>query len=95
MLHLLITSNYYSAASFYVEQLNINEHNQSMYSCDFAGKAVNFDEYGDPHIPAGILKTFLRELPDPLLTFQSYQRILRITSEFTATLTKLRTFGKM
>ncbi|XP_040201740.1 rho GTPase-activating protein 8 [Rana temporaria] len=44
------------------------------------GKAVNFDEYGDPHIPAGILKTFLRELPDPLLTFQSYQRILRITS---------------
>lgn len=64
-----------------------------MYSCDFAGKAVNFDEYGDPHIPAGILKTFLRELPDPLLTFESYQPILRITSEFTATYTKLRTLG--
>uniref|UniRef100_A0A452IQS2 Rho GTPase activating protein 8 n=1 Tax=Gopherus agassizii TaxID=38772 RepID=A0A452IQS2_9SAUR len=44
------------------------------------GKPVNFDDYGDIHIPAVILKTFLRELPQPLLTFESYDQILGITS---------------
>ncbi|XP_011917968.1 PREDICTED: rho GTPase-activating protein 8 isoform X4 [Cercocebus atys] len=43
------------------------------------GKPVNFDDYGDIHIPAVILKTFLRELPQPLLTFQAYEQILGIT----------------
>ncbi|KAL0625510.1 Rho GTPase-activating protein 8 [Plecturocebus cupreus] len=46
-----------------------------------AGKPVNFDDYGDIHIPAVILKTFLRELPQPLLTFQAYEQILGITCE--------------
>uniref|UniRef100_A0A671F1S5 Rho GTPase activating protein 8 n=1 Tax=Rhinolophus ferrumequinum TaxID=59479 RepID=A0A671F1S5_RHIFE len=40
------------------------------------GKPVNFDDYGDVHIPAVILKTFLRELPQPLLTFKAYEQIL-------------------
>ncbi|KAM5333488.1 rho GTPase-activating protein 8 isoform 1-T1 [Glossophaga mutica] len=44
------------------------------------GKPVNFDDYGDAHIPAVILKTFLRELPQPLLTFKAYEQILGITS---------------
>ncbi|XP_029455945.1 rho GTPase-activating protein 8 isoform X7 [Rhinatrema bivittatum] len=44
------------------------------------GKPVNFDEYGNIHIPAVILKTFLRELPEPLLTFECYNEILGITS---------------
>ncbi|XP_036615068.1 rho GTPase-activating protein 8-like isoform X5 [Trichosurus vulpecula] len=44
------------------------------------GKPVNFDDYGDIHIPAVILKTFLRELPQPLLTFEAYEQILAITS---------------
>nr|XP_031319275.1 rho GTPase-activating protein 8 isoform X3 [Camelus dromedarius] len=44
------------------------------------GKPVNFDDYGDIHIPAVILKTFLRELPQPLLTFEAYEQILGITS---------------
>ncbi|PNJ37293.1 PRR5-ARHGAP8 isoform 1 [Pongo abelii] len=43
------------------------------------GKPVNFDDYGDIHIPAVILKTFLRELPQPLLTFQAYEQVLGIT----------------
>ncbi|XP_059043212.1 rho GTPase-activating protein 8 isoform X2 [Mustela lutreola] len=44
------------------------------------GKPVNFDDYGDIHVPAVILKTFLRELPQPLLTFRAYEQILGITS---------------
>lgn len=44
------------------------------------GKPVNFDDYGDVHIPAAILKTFLRELPQPLLTFTAYEQVLGITS---------------
>ncbi|KAM7367416.1 hypothetical protein PAMP_015320 [Pampus punctatissimus] len=39
------------------------------------GKPVNFDLYHDVHVPAVILKTFLRELPDPLLTFRVYNQI--------------------
>lgn len=41
---------------------------------------MNFDDYGDIHLPAVILKTFLRELPQPLLTFKAYEQILEITS---------------
>lgn len=44
------------------------------------GKPVNFDDYGDIHVPAVVLKTFLRELPQPLLTFKAYEQILGITS---------------
>ncbi|XP_014388657.1 PREDICTED: rho GTPase-activating protein 8 [Myotis brandtii] len=44
------------------------------------GKPVNFDDYGDVHIPAAVLKTFLRELPQPLLTSKAYEQVLGITS---------------
>lgn len=44
------------------------------------GKPVNFDDYGDIHIPAVILTTFLRELPQPRPTFRAYEQILGITS---------------
>ncbi|XP_021165207.2 rho GTPase-activating protein 8 isoform X1 [Fundulus heteroclitus] len=39
------------------------------------GKPVNFDLYEDIHVPAVILKTFLRELPEPLLTFRVYSQV--------------------
>ncbi|XP_053692707.1 rho GTPase-activating protein 92B-like [Sabethes cyaneus] len=31
------------------------------------------DKYADPHVTAGVLKKYLRSLPDPLLTFEFYQ----------------------
>ncbi|XP_063072890.1 rho GTPase-activating protein 8-like [Engraulis encrasicolus] len=43
------------------------------------GKPVDYQQYGDVHVPAVILKTFLRELPEPLFTFALYDRILDIT----------------
>ncbi|XP_066525527.1 rho GTPase-activating protein 8-like [Hoplias malabaricus] len=43
------------------------------------GKPVSFELYSDVHVPAVILKTFLRELPEPLLTFTSYDQIQNIT----------------
>uniref|UniRef100_A0A8D3CSK1 Rho GTPase activating protein 8 n=1 Tax=Scophthalmus maximus TaxID=52904 RepID=A0A8D3CSK1_SCOMX len=39
------------------------------------GKPVNFDEFSDVHVPAVILKTFLRDLPEPLLTFRVYGQV--------------------
>ncbi|XP_027007056.1 rho GTPase-activating protein 8 isoform X1 [Tachysurus fulvidraco] len=39
------------------------------------GKPVDFEQYSDVHVPAVILKTFLRELPEPLLTFTLYNQI--------------------
>ncbi|XP_006633705.2 rho GTPase-activating protein 8 [Lepisosteus oculatus] len=45
---------------------------QKLYN---VGKPVNFDDYNDIHVPAVILKTFLRELPEPLLTFELYEQI--------------------
>ncbi|XP_075967371.1 rho GTPase-activating protein 8-like [Anarhichas minor] len=39
------------------------------------GKPVNFDDYHDVHVPAVILKTFLREMPEPLLTFTVYSQV--------------------
>ncbi|XP_015239421.1 PREDICTED: rho GTPase-activating protein 8 [Cyprinodon variegatus] len=51
------------------------------------GKPVNFDHYQDVHVPAVILKTFLRELPEPLLTYRVYgqvQELLNVESSLRA-----------
>ena len=39
---------------------------------------MDFDELGDVHIPAAILKSFLRQLPEPLLTYDLYDHIIRV-----------------
>lgn len=44
------------------------------------GKPVNLGDYGDAHVPAAVLKAFLRELPQPLLTLTAYEQVLDITS---------------
>uniref|UniRef100_A0A3Q4H8E3 Rho GTPase-activating protein 1-like n=1 Tax=Neolamprologus brichardi TaxID=32507 RepID=A0A3Q4H8E3_NEOBR len=41
-----------------------------------SGATVNFREMEDVHLAAVILKTFLRELPEPLLTYQLYNDIV-------------------
>ncbi|XP_078000142.1 rho GTPase-activating protein 1-like [Glandiceps talaboti] len=48
---------------------------QSRYN---KGESVDYSALLDVHIPAAILKTFLRELPEPLLTYQTYDRIITI-----------------
>lgn len=47
-----------------------------------AGLPVDFDQYNELHLPAVILKTFLRELPEPLLTFDLYPHVVGFLSEF-------------
>ncbi|CAN9508327.1 unnamed protein product [Ophioblennius macclurei] len=44
------------------------------------GKPVDFAALGNIHVPAVILKAFLRELPEPLLTFRVYQQAQDILS---------------
>lgn len=45
------------------------------------GLPVDFDQYNELHLPAVILKTFLRELPEPLLTFDLYHHVVGFLSE--------------
>lgn len=52
-------------------QVQVIKDIQKLYNL---GKPVNFNELGDVHVPAVILKAFLRELPEPLLTFRVYQQ---------------------
>ncbi len=42
------------------------------------GETVELTELGDCHLPAVLIKLFLRELPEPLLTFQAYTSIVEI-----------------
>ncbi|KAG2463066.1 RHG01 protein, partial [Polypterus senegalus] len=53
--------------------VNMVKEVQSKYN---SGIQVNFSDYEDIHLPAVILKTFLRELPEPLLTFHLYNDIV-------------------
>lgn len=45
------------------------------------GLPVDFEQYNELHLPAVILKTFLRELPEPLLTFDLYCHVVGFLSE--------------
>ena len=45
------------------------------------GVPVDFDQLGDIHIPAAILKSFLRQLPEPLLTYDLYDHIIHVQCE--------------
>ncbi|XP_069410143.1 rho GTPase-activating protein 1 isoform X3 [Ovis canadensis] len=40
------------------------------------GLSVDFEQYNEVHLAAVILKTFLRELPEPLLTFDLYSHVV-------------------
>ena len=44
------------------------------------GKGLGVDE-PDAHAVAGLLSQFFRELPEPLLTFELYQKWIAITSK--------------
>ncbi|XP_024917920.1 rho GTPase-activating protein 1 [Cynoglossus semilaevis] len=44
-----------------------------------SGAPVNFRDIEDVHLAAVILKTFLRELPEPLLTYQLYNDIVNFS----------------
>ncbi|GAB1608704.1 rho GTPase-activating protein 1-like [Argonauta hians] len=43
-----------------------------------AGEKVDYSDYEDKHIPAVILKKFLRELPEPILTYDLAEPITRL-----------------
>ncbi|CAI8000737.1 Rho GTPase-activating protein 1 [Geodia barretti] len=44
------------------------------------GHEVDLESHGDPHLAAVLIKLFLRELPEPLLTFNLYDPILALKS---------------
>ena len=46
-----------------------------------AGESVDFSQSGEVHCAAVIIKKFLRELPEPLLTFKLYDAIIGIPSK--------------
>lgn len=45
------------------------------------GVQVTFQQYDDVHLPAVILKTFLRELPEPLLTYNLYSFVVDFSKQ--------------
>ncbi|KAF5402420.1 Rho GTPase-activating protein 1 [Paragonimus heterotremus] len=44
------------------------------------GDLVDLREYDDPHLAAALLKSFLRELSEPLLTFELYDEVLGMSN---------------
>ncbi|KAL4642123.1 rho GTPase-activating protein 1 [Arapaima gigas] len=50
-----------------------------------SGEPVDFFQLGDVHLAAVILKTFLRELPEPLLTYGLYNDIVNFQNEESST----------
>lgn len=47
----------------------------------FLGEMVNLSLYQDINIITGLIKLFLRELPIPLITFDTYNEIMKATGE--------------
>uniref|UniRef100_A0A0X3P122 Rho GTPase-activating protein 1 n=1 Tax=Schistocephalus solidus TaxID=70667 RepID=A0A0X3P122_SCHSO len=49
------------------------------------GGRVKFENFDDPHLPAVLIKTFFRELSEPILTYELYDEVLRVNN-FTPTM---------
>ena len=45
---------------------------------------MNFELYGGVHVAAVILKTFLREMPEPIMTFELHDYTVRIPGMLTS-----------
>lgn len=45
------------------------------------GETVDFKDLANPHLAAVMLKTFLRELTEPIMTFELYEEVLKIHGE--------------
>jgi Rho GTPase-activating protein 1 len=43
------------------------------------GQPVIFEQYGDIHLAACVLKTFLRDLSEPLMTYRLYPELLGLS----------------
>ena len=50
----------------------------------FIGELIDFkqDQWSDIHLLAGLLKLYFRELPEPVIPFNMYDRFINITSMF-------------
>uniref|UniRef100_A0A3Q3E869 Rho GTPase activating protein 1 n=1 Tax=Hippocampus comes TaxID=109280 RepID=A0A3Q3E869_HIPCM len=57
----------------------------------YNSEAVNFREMEDVHLAAVILKKFLRELPEPLLTYQLYNDIVNFAVPSDSQVTVMKT----
>jgi Rho GTPase-activating protein 1 len=47
-------------------------------NCIESGKLAQFSKFVDVHAIAGVLEAFLRELPEPLLTYDLYDQLLNV-----------------
>ena len=50
---------------------------------------MEFREYSDVHLAAVLIKLFLRELPEPLLTFKAYDTITELRGRSTIVSVKM------
>ena len=44
-----------------------------------SGQPISFEQYGDIHLAACVLKTFLRDLSEPLMTYRLYPELLGLS----------------
>ena len=49
------------------------------YVC-IIGDEINLSQYLDVSILTGVVKLYLRELPIPLITFDVYQEVIKVTA---------------
>lgn len=54
----------------------------SLPSSPSPGEPFHMSDHDDPHLAAGLLKMFLRELPEPALTFAAYDHMLELSREW-------------
>ncbi len=48
---------------------------------NLSGKAAKFDKVTDPHLAAGILKSFLIDMDEPLFTYEISDSFLKATGK--------------
>lgn len=73
---------YNSIISCYYVHVWIHLVNLSNFSI---GTPVDYEVCADPHVAATILKMFLRELPEPLMTFDLHSKIAQLRGTHTHT----------
>lgn len=79
-----------SGSAVTINQLKAQANEGSQFPTLIPGRPVDLSNVNDPHAVTGLLKLYIRELPEPLCPFDFYDRLVRLSPSSNSFLSDFR-----